>query len=159
MADLTEIIIRKELPTDVDDLAQVNQSALATLRQTYHPNQKALAKRRETAKSPNRLVTVLNNRVVGSVEYRINSDRLHLMSLEVHSDFRRKGVAGSLVEALCQIGKILGATRLTAYTVTQTGNPLIFERMGFRVISEEPSEYFESDRFETLTETLLERLI
>lgn len=156
MADLAEIIIRNELPTDVDDLAQVNQSALATLRQTYRPNQKAIAKRQETSKSLNRLVAVLNNRVVGSVEYRLNSDRLHLMSLEVHSDFRRKGVARQLVEALFQIGKSLGARRLTAYTVTQTGNPLIFARMGFRVISEEPSEYFESERFETLTETLLE---
>jgi len=154
---MLDVDVREAAPADDDGIAAVRASALATLRQTYRPNRKAVAHKQTIAETLTRLVAVLDGRVVGVVEYSIASDRVHFQSLGVHFDYRGQGVAKQLVAELARIGKSSGATRLSTYAVTQTGNPAIFERMGFHVISEEPSEFFESDRFDTITETYLER--
>lgn len=156
---MLEVRIREATPADADEIAAVCASAVATLREIYRPNQKALAYKQAIAETLTRLVAVLNGRVIGAVEYRLTSDRVHFLSLDVLPDFRRRGVAKQLVAALAGIGKSAGAARLSTYTVTQTGNPAIFERMGFHVIYEEPSELFESDCFDTVTEAYLERPI
>jgi ribosomal protein S18 acetylase RimI-like enzyme len=156
---MVDVKVREATPADALELAAVRASAVATLRKTYRPNQKALAHKRAIAETLTCLVAVSNGRVIGAVEYRLAAGRVHFLSLDVHADDRRQGVATQLVAELARIGKDAGATRLSTYTVTQTGNPVLFERMGFRVISEEPSEFFESDRFDTLTEAYLERPI
>lgn len=102
---------------------------------------------------------MVDGRVVGSVEYRVEEDRVHFLSLFVHEDFRRQAVGAQLIDELEGIGKQLGLRCLSAYTVTQTGNPEIFEQMGFDVVSEEPADFYESDRFEDLTEVYMERSI
>jgi ribosomal protein S18 acetylase RimI-like enzyme len=156
---MAEVTIRQATPADAEEIAAVSASAVATLRQTYRPNQQALAKKQEIAETLTRLVAVLNGQVVGSVDYRLDSGRMHFLSLDVLADYRRQGVARQLLAELARIGRHAGATRLATYTVTQTGNPAIFERLGFRIISEERSELFESNRFDALTEAYLERPI
>lgn len=156
---MLHVEIRDALPADADQIASVSASAMATLRETYRPNEHALAHKQSTAQSLTRLVAVVDGQVVGSVEYKIELERVHFLSLYVHADHRRQGVATQLVAKLAKIGKQAGAKALSAYTVTQTGNCGTFEKMGFRVIYEEPSELFESDRFDTITETYLERPI
>ena len=156
---MDEIVIREAKPADALELDEVSASAVATLRKTYRPNPRALANKQAIAETLTQLVAVADGRVVGSVQYSLKSDRVHFLSLEVHSDYRRRGIATRLVAELAEIGQRAGARTLSTYTVTQTGNCKIFERMGFRVISEEPSLFFESDRFDTVTEAYLERQI
>jgi ribosomal protein S18 acetylase RimI-like enzyme len=153
------VTIREATPADVEEIAAVHASAVATLRQTYRPNGQALALKRAIAPTLTCLVAELDGQVVGTVDYHLSSDRVHFLSLDVHADFRRQGVARQLVDELARIGRAAGATRLSTYTVRQTENPVIFERLGFRVISEERSQLFESDRFDVLTEAYLERSI
>jgi ribosomal protein S18 acetylase RimI-like enzyme len=156
---MLDVHVREAARADDDGIAAVRASALATLRQMYRPNHIAVAHKQTIADTLIRLVAVFDGRVIGTVEYGVTTDGIHFLSLGVHSDYRGQGVAKQLVEELARIGKRAGATRLTTYAITQTGNLAIFERMGFRVISEEPSEFFESDRFETLTEAYMERPI
>lgn len=157
--------IREALPADVEQIAAVSASATATLRETYRPNARALAHKKAITDSLKQLVAVVEGAVVGLVEYKFEAGhklehgRVHFMSLDVHADFRQRGVATQLVNKLAEIGKQAGTKVLSTYTVTQTGNCAIFEKMGFRVINEEPSELFESDQFDTITETYLERPI
>jgi predicted N-acetyltransferase YhbS len=153
------VTIREATPADADEIAAVRASAVATLRKTYRPNQKALAHKQAIAPALMTLVAVLDGRVVGSVDYHLTSGRVHFLSLDVHADWRRQGVARQLVEELVRIGREAGATRLSTYAVVETGNPAIFERIGFRVISVERSNFFESDRFDVVTEAYLERAI
>jgi ribosomal protein S18 acetylase RimI-like enzyme len=156
---MVDVEIREATPADAEEIAVVRASAVATLREIYRPNQKALAHKQAIAETLTRLVAVWNGRVIGAAEYSFTADRVHFLSLDVHSDYRRRGVAKQLIAELARIGKSGGATRLSTYTVTQTGNPAIFERLGFRVIYEEPSALFESDRFDPVTESYLERPI
>jgi ribosomal protein S18 acetylase RimI-like enzyme len=159
MRSVLNIEVREETPADADEVAAVAASAIATLRETYRPTQKAISHKQAIASSLTRLVAVHNGRVIGAVQYSLIDDRLHFLSLGVLSNFRRRGVTRQLIDALNTIAQRAGAARLSAYTVAQTGNCEIFERLGFRVISEEPTDYYESDRFDTLTEAYLERLI
>jgi ribosomal protein S18 acetylase RimI-like enzyme len=157
--NMLEVEVREEMAADADDVAAVSASAIATLRETYRPNQKALANKQAIADSLTRLVAVHNGRVVGTVQYTLIDDRVHFLSLGVLAEFRRHGVTRRLIEELAKVGRLAGAAKLSTFTVTQTGNCEIFERLGFRVILEEPSDYFESDHFKTITEAYLERPI
>ena len=153
---MLNVTIREATSADAEAVAAVNASAVAKLRETYRPNQAALANKSAIADALTRLVAEHDGRVVGCVEYSLADDRLHFLSLGVQADVRRQGIARQLIDELARIGRRAGAQKLSTYTVTQTGNVAIFERMGFHVVSEEPSPYFESDRFENITETYFE---
>ena len=156
---MSEFIVRAATPADEVAVAAVNASAIETLRQVYRPNARAVAQKSAQAHTLTRLVAERAGRIVGAVDYRLESDRLHFLSLDVHADSRRQGVARFMIAELDRIGRQAGLERLTTYTVVQTGNVAIFERLGFRVASIEPSELFESDRFDAITEAFLERPI
>lgn len=156
---MLQVEIRVATPADAEAIAVVHESAIRTLRQTYRPNLDAIAHKQSIESTLTRLVAVLNALVVGAVDYRITSECVHFLSLDVLAEYRRQGVATQLIHELERIGRRAGATRLTTYTVMQTGNCTIFERMGFQVISEEPSPDFESDSFDVITEAYLERRI
>jgi ribosomal protein S18 acetylase RimI-like enzyme len=153
------LTIRLARPEDADGIESVKASAIATLRKTYRPTQKAIAHKQTISTSLTQLVALCDDRVNGAVEYRIEGDRVHFLSLDVHLDSRRQGVARRLLAELDAIGKKSGAAKLSTYTVTQTGNVEIFRRLGFRVVSEEPTDLFESDQHSALTESYLEREI
>ena len=152
-----DLTIRQPRPEDAAGIERVKASALATLRKTYRPTQKAISAKETLSADLTQLVAVCDDRVVGKVEYRIEGDRVHFLSLDVHLDSRRQGVARRLLAELDAIGKKSGDTKLSTYTVTQTGNVEIFRRLGFRVVSEEPTDLFESDQHAALTESSLER--
>src|SRR4029077_1874740 len=89
----------------------------------------------------NRLIACRGERIIATVRYQRQDDRLHLMGLGVHPDFRRQGVARRLIRELTAIARRTGVRALSLYTVTQTGNPAIFQRLGFRIVSEAPDEW------------------
>ena len=137
----------------------MDRSATATLRETYRPNQAALAHRPRVSIKRIQLVALLGNRVVGTAQYYWKEDRLHVMDLGVHIDFRRRGVAKALFAYLADIGKAHGARCLSLHTVKETGNVEIFRKLGFNPISEQRSELFESDWYASLTDVYLEKLL
>lgn len=153
------VVIREAIASDADALDAVRASGRATLRETYRPNQQALANKQAISAEQTTLVAEADGRVVGAIEYSVKSDRVHFLSLDVLAEYRRQGVAAQLIEELARISRSAGMTKLSTYTVVQTGNCEIFQRLGFRIVSEEPSPYFESDRFAEITEAYLERPI
>jgi ribosomal protein S18 acetylase RimI-like enzyme len=153
------LTIRAARPEDADGIERVKASAIAMLRKTYRPTQKAIAHKQTISTSLTQLVALCDDRVNGAVEYRIEGDRVHFLSLDVHLDSRRQGVARRLLAELDAIGKKSGAAKLSTYTVTQTGNVEIFRRLGFRAVSEEPTDLYESAQHPALTESYLEREI
>jgi ribosomal protein S18 acetylase RimI-like enzyme len=104
-----------------------------------------------------RLVATIDDRVAGTVRYRVENQSVRVVGLGVHPDFRRRGVARALLRCLEEIGKAARATRLHLYTVRQTGNVDVFRRLGFTVIAQREAEFSESDRYEKLTDVELEK--
>ncbi len=149
---MSECVVREATESDTDALELVSQSAIATLRQTYRPTSKAIAQKQSTSSAWTQLVALLDKKAVGSVVYRIEAEGIHFSSLFVHQDYRRQGIGKRLVSELEQIGRRLGLQRLSAYAVKEAGTLQIFQRIGFSIISEEPTDLFESERFDQLTE-------
>ncbi len=145
------ITIRPEKPDDRPGIQEVDASATAILRRTYRPSQKAIANKARIGNQTQRLVAVISGRIVGTVEYRITNQSLGIMGLGVHQDFRRLGVARSLICALEAIAAKKEAARIHLYTVKETGNVDIFKRLGFMVTLEQEDEFSESDEFTKLT--------
>ena len=156
---MSNITVREATPQDTIGLAEVSASARETLRQTYRPTAKALANKKRVGPTFTQLVAVQDDRVVGSVQYSIDADRVHFLSLDVLAACRRRGIARRLIEELTRIGKRAGAAKLSTYTVTQTGNVAIFERLDFQVVFEVATDFFESVQHAVLTEAYLERPI
>ena len=154
---MSDCVIREAVETDADALKWVSDSALATLRKTYRPRPETIASAESNDPPQTQLAALLDGKIVGSVVYCSEDERLHLLSLFVHEDYRQQGIAKRLIAKLVDVGKQLGRQRLSAYTVKETGIVNIFEQMGFGVVSEERTDLFESDHFDQLTAVYLER--
>jgi ribosomal protein S18 acetylase RimI-like enzyme len=114
-------------------------SALLTLRQVYRPTAAAVARKEQSAPRRRRLVAEAQGLVCGTVEYQLEADRLHLVGLSVKASHRRLGIARRLVEHLIELAIAERKQWVSLYTVRQTGNVALFEKMGFNVVDEQPA--------------------
>jgi len=144
------ITVRPEKEDDQSGIQETDAAATATLRLIYRPNQRALANKARISTRLQRLVAVIDGRIVGTVQYHVEKQAVNVIGLGVHKDFRRRGVARSLIQSLTEIGRREKAIRLQLHTVKQTGNVEIFERLRFSGIAERKDDFSESDRFDKL---------
>ena len=135
----------------------VEASATATLRQVYAPVSEAPCQLANEGMQIARLVGCVDGHVVGTLRYWISGDRLHVLGLGVHESYRRQGVTRAMIEHLAGLARAQGLARLSLYTIRQTSNVPIFERLGFRIVSEEPATLLVSPTHEPLSEVYMER--
>jgi GNAT superfamily N-acetyltransferase len=147
------IWIRDANDLDAPHIEEVARSAVATLRRTYWQKPDA---ERPALPARARVVAILDHQIVGTVEHFRDGDRIHLIGLFVHETKRRHGVARALVAELIRRARAAGAQRLSLYTIRETGNVEVFERLGFRVVDERVDPYTESDRHVRLLEAYME---
>jgi N-acetylglutamate synthase-like GNAT family acetyltransferase len=149
-------ILSVRVATDADRAVaeRIAQQAFDELRSIYRPKESALP-----VDSPRivRLVAEAKDQIVGTVLYTTESDRLHLRALAVDSAYRCTGVASAIIEYLSELAKSAGLKSLSLYTVKQTGNVAIFDRLGFRSVSEEPASWAVSDRCIELTDVFMQK--
>ena len=103
-----------------------------------------------------RVVAERDGQIVGTATYSVQSDRLHVRGLAVATPHRRTGVARAIVDHFSQLARSRGLRALSLYTIAQTGNVAVFERLGFLTIREEPADWAESDSYPELTDVYLE---
>jgi ribosomal protein S18 acetylase RimI-like enzyme len=156
---LPRIAVRAATTADEPAVAAVIASADAALRETYQPNQNALDHKRRLSPSLTRLVALIDDRVVGTVQYTTDADNLHVIGLSVHHDHRRRGVARALVAELVAIARASGAAGLALHTIGETGNVPIFERLGFRVVAERRDRFAKGDRCVGLTDVEMHHIV
>ena len=151
------IEVRLAEPDDAAGVRMVEAAATATLRETYRPNQAALANKARLAGRLTRLVATIGGKVVGTLQYHVESGVIGIIGLGVAPEFRRRGVARALLSHLEAMGKKEGATRLHLYAVKHTGNVEVFKRLGFRTVAEREDRFSESDKYETLIDVEMEK--
>lgn len=150
-----EISVREANASDQAEVARVGTAAEAILRKVYRIKPGA-ASTLPPADQISRLVATISGQVVGTLRFFRADDRLHLVGVMVDPAFHRRGVSRALVEMarVIAVGKGLG--KLSLYTIRQTGNVPIFERLGFSVVREEPDQFGEGVDGRELTECLME---
>jgi hypothetical protein len=68
-------------------------------------------------------------------------------------------VARCLVDALADIATGASADRLSLYTIRETGNVEVFERLGFAIIAERAAVDVVGETHERLTDVYMERTL
>jgi ribosomal protein S18 acetylase RimI-like enzyme len=149
-------IVRVAEPADAAAVSELRCAAFAALRGIYRPVAAAAVCPPEPR--PTRtLIAESAETIIGAVTCRAETDRLHLIGLAVDSGWRRRGVARQLISAAEALAREAGLPRLTLYTIRQTGNVAIFERLGFRPLAEEPARNIKSATGQPLIDVFMER--
>ena len=81
------------------------------------------------------VVAEMDGRIVGATSYYFRDDQVRLAGVAVEPDFRRRGVARALIQWV--VDNVCSEMHPTVglYTIEETGNPRIFEKIGFRTVS------------------------
>jgi len=151
-----EVVVRPARPEDGEQVAEVSTLATATLRETYRPTEAALGRSRAGASRTTRLVAVLNGRIVGTTKYEIRKDGIHLIGLGVHPQFRRMEIARKIIEHVKRIAQAKGHTLVSLYTIRETGNVGIFQKLGFEVVREQEAKDALSEKHDNLTDVYMQ---
>jgi len=149
--------LRRANAEDLIAAAQVSERAFLSIRDVYRPTADAIAKKEGSAPSYEQLVGTWEGQLAATVEYRLSPESLDVRALAVDPECQRRGIARLMIDGLVAIARENGRRAVTLFTIRETGNVAIFERMGFHVISEERASWCESDRHETLHEARMER--
>lgn len=150
MATSERPVIRTATPVDGEAAGAVFDAAFEPLRRVYRPRGDTRAHEARRARLGTRLVATLDNSVVGTVQYEIHSGHVHVIGLAVHPACQRQGVARGLIEHVAGLAPGLGRSVLAVDTIREAGNVPVFERLGFRMTSEAPTDFFESELFSQL---------
>ncbi len=121
-------------------LLSLSNTSFSELRKIYRPTSEA---QRNQASSTNEWTCLgyyLNHQLVGIIKVKLSGKTLNLSTLAVMPEYRKKGVARSLI---LEAERMSNAGLLSVWCVEQTGNVEIFEALGFKV-----AERIESDIFE-----------
>jgi ribosomal protein S18 acetylase RimI-like enzyme len=150
------ITVRTERVGDQQGIQDVSAATMAILRQVYRPNQRALDNKGRLGECLQTLVAVSDDQVVGTVQYYLQDQSVRVIGLGVYPGYQRKGVARSLFLHLQEIGIREKASHLRLHTIKETGNVEVFRHLGFTVVAERETAFFESDTFEQLIEVEME---
>lgn len=155
------MIIREATREDKQSIEELSVLTNASLRKVYRPTRQAIQHKATRKKLRTVLVCKTDGKLTGSVDYEKREDTLHIIGLGVHPDYQRRGIARMFIDHLINLTRRLNLSKLSLYTVKQTGNVPIFEKLGFEVIKEEPTDKAttESVTGEDLIDVYMERKI
>ncbi|WP_232105544.1 GNAT family N-acetyltransferase [Gimesia panareensis] len=138
-------------------MAAISEAAFAPLRSIYRPTGAAIARQAERAQMGTRLVAESEGTLAATVQYDQHADHVHVIGLAVHPDYQRRGIAGCLLEEICQRAILLAQPAVVLDTIKETGNVPLFEKLGFRVTHEEVATWCVSETYPVLHEVKMER--
>jgi GNAT superfamily N-acetyltransferase len=77
--------------------------------------------------------------LAGTARYEPREEHLYVGRVAVHPDFRRHGIGRALMEYIERVAPTIGYNRLYLGTrISMPGNLAFYERLGYRVVKEEP---------------------
>jgi diamine N-acetyltransferase len=129
-------IIRDATPQDEPAARALEGRIFAALRHLYIPSSAAIAQAKQEHAQFARSIAEADGKIIGTVRWRVEDDRISLRALAVDENHRGKGIARTLVEHVLEHARKRGLRAVSAYAVAATGNVVIYERMGFTVIRE-----------------------
>ncbi|MCP4322309.1 MAG: GNAT family N-acetyltransferase [Alteromonadales bacterium] len=131
----------KQLDSTDPALLSLSKAGFSELRNIYHPTYEAQRNKAISVADWTCLGYYLEPLLVGIIKVKMADNTLSLSSLAVAPEYRKRGIARSLISEAEQIFPT--ANMLSVWCVEQTGNMEIFEALGFKVAERIESELFE----------------
>ncbi len=153
------ITIRESNKEDLKSLERLTSEANENNRRIYRPTKQTLANKDKLLSNTTRLVATVDDRIVGTVLYTFKKECIHMIGLSVLPEFQKTGVATELINEAERIGNRNNISYISLYTIKETDNVQIFNKLGFETISEEDDKLCESDIFEKLIVVHMKRAI
>ncbi len=153
-----QLTIRRATDDDADCVAEVVAAAFAPLRSIYRPKPEIASRVAQFTGLSTRIVAELDGRIVATVQFDNHKEHIHVIGLAVLPQFQRLGIARRLLDWIMAQAPALGLSVVVLDTIKETGNVMLFEKLGFHVVQEFATDRFESDRYPQLHETRMKRL-
>lgn len=149
--------LREAWPEDAEGLRALGAQADRFLRRFYRPSAAAIASRARVAVGLRRMVAVVEGETVGTVGWYEEGGFLHVLGLAVAEEHRRRGIARALLEGMAERARAAGCPAVRLFTVRETGNVPVFEKLGFAVIGETDDGFLEGVNGAKVHEVEMER--
>ena len=150
------IKIRKYQSTDKEAVTVLSEQMLRFLRNYYCPTKAGLNHKSAIAPDLTRVVAILNQKIVGTTQYYPKNGMLRIISLSVHEEYKRQGIARALINHVCSVAKMRNCSAIRAATIEETGNVIIFKHLGFKVIGKNIDKLCEGINRKKVTDIELE---
>src|ERR1035437_9082690 len=98
-------IVRLATVEDAEAVRRVSDEAFATARSVYRPNTAALASLAALTPMLERLVAEDAGQLIGTVRFGVAGDVVRVIGLAAHPEWRLRGVARSLLDALIPVAR------------------------------------------------------
>lgn len=148
--------IREFRQEDSKDLLVVKDQMKRFLRKVYRPTQAGYENRSRIEKELKRIVAISERKVIGTSQYYFDENYMRILGLTVHEDYRLKGIARSIVNHIIELANNKGCIALRLFTIKETGNVPIFERIGFKIVGEHQDGFCEGLNGERVTDIEME---
>ena len=137
-------------------MAGLVETATQQLRNIYHPCE--LGHHSQSLQT-GKLVAVDGDTLVGTAEYIVRNTDLYIQGIAVHPKYRRQGVCRSLLTATEKLARVAKLEHLALSVIEETGNVMIFERLGFKIKQQALSSAYVSPRGDAVTQVDMTRRI
>jgi len=148
---LVGVRIRVAAREDREEIERLVELAAKEIRKRIGPHPCPVPIEDLGARGVTALVAVEQQKIVGSVAYRVRGGRLHFFNLVVDAKHRSNGIARKLVAELETIARDANAKHMTLQTIGELQVEQLFLRMGFRVQSSKKDFLYANDRENALT--------
>ena len=138
--------IRVAAREDREEIERLVELAAKEIRKRIGPHPCPVPIEDLGARGVTALVAVEQQKIVGSVAYRVRGGRLHFFNLVVDAKHRSNGIARKLVAELETIARDANAKHMTLQTIGELQVEQLFVRMGFRVQSSKKDFLYANDR-------------
>ncbi len=141
----SDLHTRAATESDEPAVQALSEAAFTDLRKIYRPTIAALAQRSNLPSEPQRVVAVDDSgQIVGTTKYYRDGDCYRILALAVPKEHRHRGIARRLIDHVATLARMEGCSSVRLYTIRETGNVAVFERIGFHLVSERPDILMES---------------
>ncbi len=140
---------------DKSKLEHIHKESRETLRNTYRIKEN-LSFININPLDKKIVILEKNEKILVSCRIVYYENRIHIIAIAVLKSHRKQGLCKALIDFIKKEAKGKNIDIISLYTVEETGNVQVFNKLGFKVITREKTELFESDVYDELNEVYME---
>ena len=142
-----------------DLVRAIVEKAYAPVREIYTPRSNALSIADDASLDSLLILAFVDDIPAGSGSVYAQESCLRVSQLAVLPMFQKSGVARELLLFAEELARDRGCTEIRLNTIAETGNGVVFERLGFSVCGRSLADWCVSERFKCLTDVEMARPI